>query len=72
MTTFILAGALMVMTNLRGTLGVYRRTPSEAPGGHAREVFRLVLSRTLRFNAALYLTFLSIILLGVAALAPAR
>jgi hypothetical protein len=68
----LLVGALVVMTNLRGTLAVYRPTGSEAPGGHARAVFQLVLSRTLRFNAALYLTFLSIILLGVAALAPAR
>jgi len=68
----LLVGALVVMTNLRGTLAVYRPAASPAPGGHARAVFGLVLSRTLRFNIALYLTFLSIILLGMAALVPAR
>ncbi len=68
----LLAGALLVMTNLKGTLSVYRPALSDAPGGHARAVFQLVLSRTLRFNAALYLSFFSIVLLGVAALSSTR
>jgi hypothetical protein len=59
----LLAGSLVVMTNLRSTLGAYGR------GGQtnaARNVFNMVLSRTVRFNIALYLTFVSILLLAVA------
>jgi hypothetical protein len=61
----LLAGSLVVMTNLRSTLGAYGR------GGQiiaARSVFNMVLSRTVRFNIALYLTFVSILLLAAAAL----
>jgi hypothetical protein len=61
----LLVGSLVVMTNLRSTLGAY---------GHAertnamRGIFNMILSRTVRFNIALYLTFLSILSLAVAAL----
>ena len=61
----LLAGSLVVMTNLRSTLGAYGR--AEQPDA-ARSIFDMVLWRTVRFNVALYLTFLSIILLVLAAL----
>jgi hypothetical protein len=61
----MLAGSLLAMTNLRGTLSPYRGEGSQIDAVHA--VFSLVLRRSLRFNVALYLTFLSIVLLGIAA-----
>ncbi len=62
----LLAGALLLMTNLRSTLGMYRkaRTPDDA----AKGIFKMVVSRMVRFNVALYLTFGAILLLAVAAL----
>jgi hypothetical protein len=65
----LLAGSLVVMTNLRSTLGAYGRAQQIDA---ARGVFNMVLSRTIRFNIALYMTFLSISLLGLAALSFAR
>jgi len=64
----MLAGSLLVMTNLRGTLGAYRRDPAHPQRDAAHGVYELVLRRSARFNAALYLTFLSIVLLLVSAL----
>lgn len=61
----LLAGSLVVMTNLRGTLGAYGRAERTAS---ARAIFNMILSRTVRFNIALYLTFVSILLLVVASL----
>lgn len=61
----MLAGSLLVMSNLRGTLAPYRKIPRHDP---LRSVFELVLWRSFRFNLALYLTFLSILLLAAAAL----
>jgi hypothetical protein len=63
----MLAGSLLVMTNLRGTLRPYRGKASEPQIDPVRAVFNLVLRRSLRFNVALYLTFLSIIVLALAA-----
>jgi hypothetical protein len=63
----MLAAALLVMTNLRGTMHPLRK-PSVEPMDRARASFDLVLGRSLRFNIALYLTYLSIILLAAAAL----
>jgi hypothetical protein len=67
---FMLTGALPLMSNLRGNLGVYRRAERQSAGHDARALFGLIESRTLRFNAALYLTFLSILLLAVAMTGP--
>jgi hypothetical protein len=64
----LLAGSLIVMTNLRSTLGAYGRSDGPAGLDPGRSIFNMILSRTSRFNIALYLTFLSISLLGVAAL----
>src|SRR5277367_4682440 len=61
----LLAGSLVVMTNLRGTLGAYGRA-ERIDSAHA--IFNMILSRTVRFNIALYLTFVSILLLVVASL----
>jgi hypothetical protein len=60
----LLAGSLVVMTNLRSTLGAYGRAERI---DSARGIFNMILSRTVRFNVALYLTFLSISLLAIAA-----
>jgi hypothetical protein len=60
----LLAGSLVVMTNLRSTLGAYGRAERT---DSARAIFNMILSRTVRFNIALYLTFLSISLLAAAA-----
>ena len=62
----LVAGSLVVMTNLRSTLGAYHH-PGAAPGGDpSPAIFRMILGRHLRFNIALYLSFLSIMLLGLA------
>jgi len=63
----MLAGSLLVMTNLRGTLRPYRGNTGGNQIDPVHAVFDLVLRRSLRFNVALYLTFLSIVLLGMAA-----
>jgi hypothetical protein len=68
----MLAGSLIVMTNLRGTLSPYRKAPDGPPVDAVHRVFTLVLTRSLRFNVALYLTFLSIVLLALAAVAFIR
>ena len=57
----LLLGAMIVMANLKGATGMYAGDP--VPG-----VFDMVLRRSLRFNLALYLTYLSILLLGFAAI----
>ncbi len=68
----MLAGSLVVMTNLRGTLWPYRAKTGELQSDAVQSVYNLVLRRSLRFNVALYLTFFSIILLAAAALLFAR
>ena len=62
------AGSLLVMTNLRGTLSHFRHDAAEPQHDDVRSMFELVRRRSARFNLALYLTFLSIVLLIVAAL----
>jgi hypothetical protein len=64
----LLTGALLAMTILRSTIGSFREVsaPTKDP---VHQMFDLVLSRMIRFNLALYMTFLSVILLLVAALA---
>jgi hypothetical protein len=68
----MLAGSLLVMTNLRGTLRPYRGKAGGPQIDPVHAVFSLVLRRSPRFNVALYLTFLSIILLALAAIAFVR
>ena len=63
----LVTASLVVMTNLRSTLGAYLNTqaaPARDPTSH---IFAMIMSRTIRFNVALYLTFLAIILLGAVA-----
>src|ERR1700733_2143300 len=64
----MLAGSLLAMTNLRGTINPFRRAVADKPIDPARGSYDLVMRRSLRFNVALYLTFLSVVLLAVAAL----
>jgi hypothetical protein len=61
----VLAAALILMTNLRSTMMAYRQKEGAEPNWH---IYSMILSRTIRFNSALYMTFLSIVLLGIAAL----
>jgi hypothetical protein len=62
----LLAAALVLMTNLRNTMQAWRL--ERGPEGQNRHMFNMNVLRTIRFNIALYLTFLSISLLAVAAL----
>lgn len=71
----MLAGALLVMANLRGTLMPYLKAASSGAGpapASERATYELVLARSLRFNLALYLTFLSVVLLAICALGQLR
>ncbi|HWD26457.1 MAG TPA: hypothetical protein VG387_04785 [Rhizomicrobium sp.] len=60
----VLAAALILMTNLRSTMMAYRQSEDVDPNRH---IFGMLLARTVRFNLALYMTFLSILFLGAAA-----
>jgi hypothetical protein len=62
----LLIGSLLVMSILRSTISMYG--PKAATGDPAMLVFDLLLSRMARFNTALNLTFVSIVLLIGAAL----
>jgi len=62
----LVAGAFLVMSILRSTMRMYRHEPERADPAHM--VYNLLLSRMIRFNLALYLTFASVLLLGIAAL----
>jgi hypothetical protein len=62
----LVVGAFLVMSILRSTMRMYRRrTEGVEP---IRAIYKLLISRMIRFNSALYLTFLSILLLAVAAM----
>ena len=60
----LLTGALLAISMLRSTAAPF----TNGSGNVARVAFDLLVSRMIRFNLALYMTFLSIILLGAAAL----
>jgi hypothetical protein len=62
----LIVGTFLVMSILRSTMRMYRHPAERADP--VRQIFALLLSRMIRFNTALYLTFLSILLLGIAAL----
>ena len=68
----MLLGSLIVMTNLRGTLGPHTSSGNPDLEDVVRRTYELVLVRAVRFNIALYLTFVSIVLLAAAALTFAR
>ena len=59
----LLIGALLAISMLRSTAAPFTR----GSGNIARVAFDLLVSRMIRFNLALYLTFLSILLLAGAA-----
>jgi hypothetical protein len=60
----LLVGALLAMSILRSTSAPFHTgSESEVP----RIAFRLLISRMIRFNIALYMSFVSILLLGIAA-----
>jgi hypothetical protein len=61
----LLAAALVLMTNLRNTMRAW--AGERGAEGQNRHMFNMNVSRTIRFNIALYLTFVSISLLVVAA-----
>jgi hypothetical protein len=62
----LIAGAFLAMSILRSTMRMYRHGPGRADP--VPLIFNMLLSRMVRFNSALYLTFLSILLLGIAAI----
>ena len=59
----LLIGALLAISMLRSTAVPFTR----GSGNIARVAFDLLVSRMIRFNLALYMTFLSILLLAAAA-----
>jgi hypothetical protein len=62
----LVAGSFLVMSILRSTMRMYRHGNGSVDP--ARLIYRLLLSRMVRFNGALYLTYLSVLLLGIAAI----
>ena len=62
----LVVGAFLVMSILRSTMRMYRHNAENFDP--LREIYALLLSRMIRFNLALYLTFLSILLLAIAAM----
>lgn len=64
----LVVGAFLVMSILRSTMRMYRRRRPAEGGEPIRAIYRLLISRMIRFNSALYLTFLSILLLAIAAM----
>ena len=62
----LLAGAMLIMSTLRSTVTMYGRPPDTA--FPVEVVYRLIVARIIRFNIALFLTFVSVVLLAIAAL----
>ncbi len=60
----LLIGALLLISMLRSTAAPFTR----GSGNVARIAFDLLVSRMIRFNLALYMTFVSILLLAVSAI----
>jgi len=65
----LIAGTFLAISILRSTMRMYRHSAERADP--VRLIFRMLLSRMVRFNLALYLTFFSILLLGGAAILDA-
>jgi hypothetical protein len=57
----LLSGALLAMTILRSTAGTFH--PGADQDAVTAQMFALVVARMIRFNLALYMTFVSVILL---------
>jgi len=62
----LVTGTFLAMSILRSTMRMYRHAPDDADP--VRMIYAMLMSRMIRFNAALYLTFLSILLLAIAAM----
>jgi hypothetical protein len=62
----LLAAALILITNPRSTMRAWQLL-DHGENGPQQHMYAMVMSRTIRFNIALYMTFLSIILLATAA-----
>jgi len=65
----LIAGTFLAISILRSTMRMYRHDAERADP--VRLIFKMLLSRMIRFNLALYLTFFSILLLGGAAVLDA-
>ena len=65
----LLTGALLAMTILRSTAGTFQ--PGADEDAVIAQMFRLVTTRMVRFNLALYMTFVSVILLMIATIIQA-
>ncbi|HEY3638549.1 MAG TPA: hypothetical protein VGK90_10395 [Rhizomicrobium sp.] len=60
----LLAATLVLITNLRSTMRAWQQRDTAATHIH---IWDMIVSRTIRFNIALYSTFLAIIMLAFAA-----
>jgi hypothetical protein len=60
----LLTGALLAMTILRSTAGTFK--PGVSQEEVAAHIFGIIIGRMVRFNLALYMTFVSVILLLIA------
>jgi len=63
-TLLLLAGAMLAMSILRSSASPFLAAQADP----ARGAFDLLVSRMVRFNLALYMTFLSVLLLAIAAM----
>jgi len=61
----LVAGAMLAMSMLRSTAAPFRHGEEDK---RLKIMFDLLLLRMVRFNIALYCTFLSVLLLGIAAI----
>ncbi|MBV8976678.1 MAG: hypothetical protein JO261_10990 [Alphaproteobacteria bacterium] len=61
----LVAGAMLAMSMLRSTAAPFRHGDHDA---RMATMFHVLISRMVRFNIALYCTFLSVLLLGIAAI----
>ena len=62
----LVTGTFLAMSILRSTMRMYRHAPDRADP--VRMIYAMLISRMTRFNMALYLTYLSILLLAIAAM----
>lgn len=63
----LVTGTFLAMSILRSTMRMYRHAPDHAEDP-VRVIYAMLISRMTRFNIALYLTYLSILLLAAAAM----
>ena len=65
----LVVGTFLAMSILRSTMRMYRHASEHADP--VRMIYNMLLSRMIRFNTALYLTFFSVLLLGATAVSYA-